>query len=113
YVVNLEDPSSPKLVGNLRLKGYPNHVRVVGNHAFVSANQAPLQVVNVSDPTHPVLVGSFPTTGGSRMVEAAGSTAYLISNDGKLRILKISEDPIGFSLQPDDIQIQTGQTARF
>ncbi|MFP4469105.1 MAG: T9SS type A sorting domain-containing protein [Bacteroidales bacterium] len=71
---DVNDPSSPSLLGNLQLEGYPYRVSVNGNHAFVANSTTNpgggVQAVDVSDPANPQLTGSYSSY--ARYIAAGG-----------------------------------------
>jgi hypothetical protein len=89
-VVDVSNPSLPRIVGAADTPGNANDVKVVGDLAYVADGTAGLQVIDVSDPSVPVLVGSVDTPGVAQDVVVRGNLAYLADGSGGLRIIDVS-----------------------
>lgn len=80
-VVNIADPTKPTLAGSYTDGSnisVANHVKVLGEHAYVSDGYRGLLIFNVSDPARPVYRGRYYPSGGvSRPVGVSGSHVYL------------------------------------
>lgn len=76
-IIDISDPASPQLVGEIPTEGMAWRVGVVGNVAYVGAKE--LQMFNISDPANPTHIGNYNTTwwGGA----LPGSRAYTVSGD--------------------------------
>lgn len=67
FAINVTDPASPSISGQLALGGDPNDIVVSGNYAYIASsdNSAELTVVDISIPTAPTLAATFNLTAGN------------------------------------------------
>jgi len=90
-VLNVSDPSTPILVGQLFLPNTGKRQLVVrGDFVYLAGGYGGLQIVNISDPVHPVLVASLDTPDWAMDLELAGDYAY-VSDFSRLLIFDISD----------------------
>lgn len=89
-VVDLTDPTAPRVVAGLTLNGYAMGVAVQGGYGFVAANDAGLAVVDLTDPLRPSLVGHCPLPGNATRLAIAGHYAYVAAMKGGLQIVDIA-----------------------
>lgn len=64
FIINVADPASPSISGQLALNGNPNDIAVSGNYAYIASsyNSGELTVVDISNPTAPVIAARFDLT---------------------------------------------------
>ena len=79
-IVDIEDASSPRLVGSYQSAGRPQRVAVQGFDMVVPAGEAGIELVDVSNPATPTSVASYDTPGTAR--SAALSNNLVIVADG-------------------------------
>ena len=60
-IVDISNPGTPVLAGEVALPGSSKDVAVVGDHAYVANGWSGLQVVDVSVPSAPLVVGAIET----------------------------------------------------
>lgn len=94
HIVDVSDPSSPMLCGSYRhLRGEANHVRAIGELAYVTAlSDDKLYIIDASDPSRPTLHGSYeaaPTWIWD--VDVSGDFAFIAVGDDGLWVLDISD----------------------
>lgn len=80
YVIDVSNPATPSLTGQLALDGDPNSIAVSGNYAYVAStdNSSELQVIDVSTPAAPVLAGVFDLTTVNSGSNAANALSLAI-----------------------------------
>mgnify|MGYP000332421537 CR=1 FL=1 len=112
-IINISDPTSPKIVGSLDTRGAATSVVLSGNYAYIleqrersSSYTGYLRVVDISDSSAPKIVGSFPNSGSlvefirdPTAIEVIGGYAYVTDFSSGLHIIDIStpETPIQIS----------------
>lgn len=60
--IDISNPASPAIVGNLDTPSEARDVVVSGTHAYVANLTSGLRVIDISNPQSPHTVGSVPTT---------------------------------------------------
>lgn len=109
-IVDITDPSIPRIKSMITLTGEPTNIAVSGNYAYVSNidNQQNMQIINISDPANPIFdpawsfkgLGNGPATG----IAIQGNRAYLareykmISNSPTFYTLDITNPTAPVSL---------------
>jgi hypothetical protein len=83
-VIDVANPSSPRIVGSAATPGGAGGVAVSGDHVYVSG----LDVIDVSDPTNPRLVGRVAAPGSG--VAVSGTHAYVPHADYGLQVIDVS-----------------------
>lgn len=80
YILNLTNPASPALVGQLALTGNPNSIVVNGNYAFVASSDdaGELKIINISNKVAPALLASFNLNSGN---DAADGLSVIYGNN--------------------------------
>ncbi|MCB1184279.1 hypothetical protein KDM41_12660 [bacterium] len=78
-VLDLTAPALPVIVGSLAVP--TRDVAVVGDVAYLAADQSDLLVVNIADPALPAVVDHVETNGFGGHVAAAGDRIYLCASD--------------------------------
>lgn len=90
-VVDVTDPGTPKLRGNVLLPGSASGVVVTEDLALVAANDAGLQVVDVADPDAPTIIGAVDTPGMARRVAHLGDLVLVADFDAGLQVVDGSD----------------------
>lgn len=68
-----------------------NEVVALGDHAYVAAGAAGLQIYDIGDPASPVLLGTCDTRGVASDVSVAGDYAYVADGAAGLEIVNVSD----------------------
>lgn len=88
---NVSNPSSPQLLGQTTINGYPVKVVVQGNYAFIASSTTNpgggLRIIDVSNPANPQEVSSF---SGYADFVAVNENLAMISGGSKSEILDIT-----------------------
>jgi hypothetical protein len=88
FVINIQDPYAPYLVGENLEFDYAFAVGVSGNFAYVADRYLGLlKILDISDPVNPFLISSFEVGIQARDVFASGRYAYVISPWDGVRII--------------------------
>ena len=72
--------------------GQENSVAVNGNHAYVAAGEAGLQVLDITNPDVPLIVGYVDTPGSASDVVISGGFAYVTDSSSGLQVIDV-QDP--------------------
>jgi hypothetical protein len=88
-IVDVTDPTNPKIVSGITLPGYANGVYVSENYAYV-ANTDGLDIIDVSEPEFPDHVTRV-DTGPAFDVHVIGNYAYVANHDRGLAVVNISK----------------------
>jgi hypothetical protein len=96
-IVDVRDPGSPVLIGNMESPGgRTNDVVVHGNYAYLADHEAGVQVVNVADPSAPTLMGGIEFFVIATGVATDGENVFVCGYDytgggdqGRLRVAPI------------------------
>lgn len=89
-VVEVSDPTAPRVVGSYTTPGVPLGVCISGNYAYIADEWSGLKVVDIRDPSHPVFVDSVDTPGAAQNVYVSGNYAYVADWDCGLQIVDVS-----------------------
>ena len=81
---------TPSALSFVAIPGYANNVDISGNHAYVAAGAAGLQVVDVSDRKLPRIVGSLDTPGNANDVRVVGARVYIADGSAGLQIIDVT-----------------------
>jgi hypothetical protein len=76
FVVDMMEPSSPRVIGYGSTGLEPSHLALSGRYAFLSNEFGGIRIQDISDPTAPVEVGSMPTTTAGYAHDVEGDYAY-------------------------------------
>lgn len=100
WVLDLRDPTTPRLVGWDDTWQANQDVKVVDGVAYVAASDGGVLTYDVATPARPRLLGQYqPGIGEARCVEVHGNTAYLVGTRwdetrqlriGDLRVIDVS-----------------------
>jgi hypothetical protein len=77
-VINVADPSNPRVVGEVYTEGRVSDVAVAGTYAYVATTwpSSGLLVIDIRDPANPMIVGRI-ATGEAYGVAVSGTHAYV------------------------------------
>lgn len=90
FIVNVNSPATPYLIGSFQQKGENQRVWVDGDRAYY-LSQGKLQVVNIHDPTQPALISQPILTSQVSDLQAKGATVYIITARDGFQILDLSD----------------------
>jgi hypothetical protein len=92
-IVNLSDPSKPKIVGGIdNLVSYG--ATIYWNYVFVACGLLGLKVIDISNPSNPTIVTTYDTPGNARGIYFSGNYAYIADGANGLLILNIANPRI-------------------
>jgi hypothetical protein len=80
----------PIAISSIAIPGTAEDVDVNGDHAYVAAGTAGLQVVDISDRHLPTIIGSADTPGSALAVQVSEDFAYVADAGSGIRIFDIS-----------------------
>ena len=87
-VIDIGDPSSPRIIGSVETPGGANAVSVQDNLAYVVG--ARLQIIDISNSSNPQIIGSVDTPGdAAEAVTVQGNIAYLVDVENGLQMIDI------------------------
>jgi hypothetical protein len=98
YIVDVDDPTNPRLLGTYSTPQRATDVELVGTLAYVTGGGGGLEVVDVSDPATPAYQSRIDTNGFARSLNIVGSLVYIANEAGGLQIVDIT-DPLSPTLQ--------------
>ncbi|UCH35434.1 MAG: hypothetical protein JSV65_03545, partial [Armatimonadota bacterium] len=90
WIMDVSDPSCPKLAGALAGLNWAEDVAVHGDNAYVARGRQGLSVVDVSDPTRPAEIGHWQTHGLAYGVAVSDSHAY-VGDSNSMYVLDIAD----------------------
>ncbi|MEI6745593.1 MAG: Calx-beta domain-containing protein [Methylococcaceae bacterium] len=91
FLVDVKNPSNPKLVKQLDSLGYVYDVTVSGKTAFVVNETEGLTLVDVSNPAQAKMLSTFTDSiGNVQQVAVSGNTAYLVDWEKGLLTVDVS-----------------------
>jgi exo-beta-1,3-glucanase (GH17 family)/putative ubiquitin-RnfH superfamily antitoxin RatB of RatAB toxin-antitoxin module len=91
-IIDISNPSSPKLVGTYKTTDRASDVAVLDKYAYIADNYGGLVILDISNPSAPILIGSY-NSPDTNDVTIIGKYAYLADTLG-LVILDISNPTI-------------------
>jgi hypothetical protein len=105
-VVDVSDPSSPRVVGSTT--HWAGGITVWDGYAYLAIGSSGVQVVDVSDPTSPALVGGIDTPGSARNIAISEGYAFVTASRS-LQVLStqcrrsadFAPDPTWLTLHPE------------
>lgn len=102
-VVNVSDPSHPRVLGSVPLPGDVRDVVLRDNHVYAAADSGGLQIINLSSLA---VIGSIPFADRASGVDVLASVAYVAARSKGLRIIDVSDpgspSEIGHIITPDE-----------
>ena len=81
---------SPRLLASVAIPGSANALDVAGDHAFVAAGNAGLQIVDVGNRRAPAIVGSIATSGTANDVAVSGATALVAAGAAGVEVIDVA-----------------------
>ncbi|AKB83785.1 hypothetical protein MSBR3_3207 [Methanosarcina barkeri 3] len=88
-IINISNPSSPKLKGRYNTAGRARSVAVSDNYAYVADGDNGFVTVDISNPSSPTLKGKY-ETGYADCVAVSGNYAYLVEDsDGLVFLISV------------------------
>ncbi|MFH1749952.1 MAG: hypothetical protein ABH837_03630 [bacterium] len=97
YITDVNDPTTPNILGFLDLGANARDIIVEGNYAYISSDHdsQELQIIDVSDTANPVLTGTYNASGNANAygVTFANNVVYLVrasSNRDELFSIDVS-----------------------
>jgi hypothetical protein len=88
-ILDISNPVSPVILGNVDTPGSARAVVVAGAVAYVADWDSGLQVIDISNPTAPTIVGSVDTPGSAGGVAVSGTLVYVADYRG-VQIIDVS-----------------------
>jgi hypothetical protein len=90
-VIDVSNPTFPRIVGSIDTPGLTRDVAVTGDYAYLADDHSGLQVVDVADPSYPQIVGSVDTPGIAWGVAIAGNDrVYIADGESGLQVIDVS-----------------------
>ena len=89
-VLDVENPQSPNIVGEVLTDGIIEGIDISGNYAAVTTVIG-LSVIDISEPTNPQEIGSIEIIGEAWRVKVSGNYAYVVTYPGNLHIIDITD----------------------
>lgn len=93
HVFDLADPASPALIWSSEELGRASNLAVVGDIAFVAANNAGVKVFDISDIASPVLEGTIATPGNASSLAIGEGVLYVAQGAGGLQAVRTGPLP--------------------
>jgi hypothetical protein len=88
-IVNIANPASPQVVGQIALGGQIMGLALKGSHLYLANRSKDLQVVDVSNPSAPVLLATRGLSSYSWDVAVKDDVAYVANFGGELYLFNI------------------------
>ncbi|MEZ4748975.1 MAG: hypothetical protein R3C41_23145, partial [Calditrichia bacterium] len=85
-IINVQNPTSPSLVGNAALSSTAEGVATSGNYAYVAAGGAGLQIYDISNPANPTWVSAIDTLSWGEGVVISQPYCYM-AHGGRTSII--------------------------
>lgn len=92
-VVDLSEPSNPRLLGSVDTPGNARGVELCGTYACVADEYAGLQMIDITDPWNPVIRATFDTVGPAVEVSIRGTHACVAEGVAGIETVSL-DDPI-------------------
>ena len=86
-VIDVANPSNPRLMGSVETPGYTYGVAISGNYAYAADFTLGLQVVDISNPASPQIVGGVDTPGEAMGVAVSANYGYVAGGSSGLQIV--------------------------
>jgi hypothetical protein len=127
FVVDVDDPAAPSVVGQYDPPTYVTKVIVQGGYGYLGVGGAGLEIVDLSDPVAPVYAGSVDPWGTVYSLAVQGDWAYLgayvSSGNYDVQIIDVSDPtspleryaldmpslPLGMDAEGDYLYVATNQ----
>ncbi len=88
-VLDLTQPTDPRIVSALPLDGVCHRIAPFGHYLLVAAGVGGLHVVDIAVPTAPVFRATLDTPGFASYVSATGSTAYVADESAGVHVVDL------------------------
>lgn len=89
-ILDISNPESPILVGQIFLPTPATDVAISGGYAYLT-NHVGLVIINVNDPANPWMAGFYETKGNARGVTISGAYAYVADGIEGLRVIDVND----------------------
>ena len=90
HIIDISDKENPIEVGNYDTQSQGEDIHVVGNYAYIAANEDGLRIIDVSDKENPNEVGYYDTIDDALGVYVSDNYAYVAENQAGLSIIDVS-----------------------
>jgi hypothetical protein len=90
-IVNIANPASPQVVGQISLGGQIMGLALKGSHLYLANRSKDLQVVDVSNPSAPVLLATRGLSSYAWDVAVKEDVAYVASFGGELNLFDVGQ----------------------
>lgn len=90
-VVDIANPSSPRVLGQFNSPGMASDVQVVGSTAFVADGDSGLLMLDVTDPSAIRRLSLANTPGSALALEVANSVVYLADKESGLQVIDVTD----------------------
>jgi len=97
YVVSVENPEQPYVVGSIDTPGEALAISIHGENVYIADNESGLRIISVTDPENPVELGSYDTQGNACDVSVFFDYVYLADGiHGGVRVISVldPENPV-------------------
>lgn len=90
--IDVSDPDAPRQLAEIRLSERAGAVTIVGDTAFVTAQETGLVIIDISDPRAPAIVSSLEAPGIATHIAVDGDVLYMTTREPVpgVRIVDIS-----------------------
>jgi hypothetical protein len=115
-VLDLTQPTAPKLAGTLRLSNLVTGMDVAGNHAYLAAGPSGLVIVDLTDPAHPVRRTTVASASYLESVSVSGNYAYatgVVYVGGQPQSVRLDVIDISLPSQPRVVGALEASEARY
>ena len=94
-VLNVTDPTAPKLIATVDIGGVANDVILLDHFAFVASRQSGVRILDIQDPAKPFEVGYDSTSASALAVQrvAGSETEYRIYTAGRAPAVLVFHAP--------------------
>jgi hypothetical protein len=107
-ILDVSDPAMPRTVGHYYAPDSVASVDVVGEYAYLAAEDAGLRIVDVSNLSAPNEIGSYSEPTSSSALMLTNGYTYIADGESGLRIVDVSNptqpEPVGLLDTPDFAQ---------
>ncbi|MDD9952767.1 MAG: hypothetical protein OXR66_00355 [Candidatus Woesearchaeota archaeon] len=110
-IVDVTDPTSPEVIGNMSIGTDPRSVHVVGSYAYVTDDDSDdLKIIDVSDPSNISLAGTYSVGTETHNVFVSGGYAFIQESAGNddVLIIDVSDPTNPFQVSTLDIGAASG-----
>jgi hypothetical protein len=111
-VIDLTDPTTPKLISTYDTGGDCVNAEIIGNYLYIANSIAGIQIVDISNPLALKRISNYDTDGDARTVKIVEKYAYVADGTAGLAIIDISNPSaptlfkkFNFNTDVQDLQI--------